>query len=82
MLYCSRKVLKTKLQQNETLIFYQLKNLSSDVYKETLKGVSFPNHENLDNTTYKEFIARLYVHNVIAPFNPFMHNVVKWPNIL
>ena len=67
MIYCARKIPKTKYNKHKELTFRSLKNYSVDIYKETLKRVSFPNYENFDDhdTAHNDFIASL---KVVAPF--------------
>ena len=49
LIYCTRKIPKAKYNRYKKITFRSLKSSSSDMYKRTLKRVSFPNHETFDN---------------------------------
>ena len=60
-----------------------MKNYSTDVYKETLESILFPNYENFANPdiAYSGFINRLdCVMNAIASFKTIIikNNVKEW----
>ena len=61
MIYCTRKILKTKYNKKKELIFRSLRNYSVDIYKQALERASFPKHDNFYNTgkAYNDFMNRL-----------------------
>ena len=61
MIYSTRKILKAKYNKHKELTFCSLRNYSVDVFKQTLKGASFPNFENFNNLdkAHNNFIDRL-----------------------
>ena len=61
MIYCIRKISKTKYNNYEEITFCKLKFYSIDVYKKALEKVSFPNYDRFDNpdVTYSNFMNRL-----------------------
>ena len=71
MIYCSRKILKTKYNKHKELTFCSLKNYSVDIYKQVLERASFPNYDNFHNPdiAYNDFLNKLTcVINAVAPF--------------
>ena len=61
MIYCNRKILKTKYNKHKELTFHSLRNYSVDIYKQALERASFPNYDNFHNPdiAYNDFINRL-----------------------
>ena len=61
MIYCTRKILKTKYNKHKELTFRSLRNYSVDIYKQALERASFPKHDNFHNTdiAYNDFMNRL-----------------------
>ena len=49
MIYCIRKILKTKYNKHKEPTFRSLRNYSIDIYKQTLERASFPNYDNFHN---------------------------------
>ena len=71
MIYCTRKILKTKYNKLKELISRSLKNYSVDIYKQVLERASFPNYDNFHNPdiAYNDFLNKLTcVINAVAPF--------------
>ena len=61
MIYCTRKIRKTKYNKHKELTFRSLRNYSVDIYKQALERASFPNYDNFHNPdiAYNDFINRL-----------------------
>ena len=61
MIYCTRKIRKTKYNKHKELTFRSLRNYSVDIYKQALERASFPKHDNFHNTdiAYNDFMNRL-----------------------
>ena len=83
MVYCTRKISRTKYNQHKQITFRSLKNYSVDVYKEALEKVSIPNYDNFDkpDLAYSDFTSRLEsVINVVAPIKTatIKNNTRKW----
>ena len=83
MIYCARKILKTKYNKHQELTFRSLRNYSVDIYKQTLERASFPNYDNFHNPdiAYNNFINRLAcVINAVAPFKTVRvkNNTIEW----
>ena len=51
MIYCTRKILKAKYNQNKELTFCSQRNYSVDIYKQALERASIPNYDNFHNLT-------------------------------
>lgn len=69
MIYCTRKISKTKYNNYEEITFCKLKYYSIDVYKKALEKVSFPNYDRFDNpdVAYNNFIDSNFIINAVAP---------------
>ena len=70
MIYCTRKIRKTKYNKHKELTFHSLRNYSVDIYKQALERALFPNYDNFHNLdiAYNDFINRLTcVINAVAP---------------
>ena len=83
MMYCTRKILKTKCNKHNELTFRSLRNYSVDIYKQILERASSPNYDNFHNpdTAYNDFINRLAcVINAVAPFKTVRvkNNTSEW----
>ena len=61
IMYCNRKLSRTKLGTHKQITFRSLKNYTAEAYKEALSKVYFPNYENFSdvNKTYENFIQKL-----------------------
>ena len=71
MIYCTRKIRKTKYNKHKELTFHSLRSYSVDIYKQALERALFPNYDNFHNPdiAYNDFINRLAcVINAVAPF--------------
>ena len=83
MIYCTRKILKTKYNKHKELTFRSLRNYSVDIYKQALERASFPNCNNFHNPDIacNKFINRFAcVINAVAPFKTVMvkSNTSEW----
>ena len=71
MIYCDRKVLKTKYNKHKEPTFRLLRNYSVDIYKQALERPSFRSYDNFHNPDIacNDFINRLdCAVNAVAPF--------------
>ena len=83
LIYCTRKIPRTKYNRHKEITFCSLKNYLPDVYKGTLERVSFPNYENFDNpdVTCIDFITWLdCAINALALFKTvrIKNNASEW----
>ena len=82
VIYCTRKIRKTKYNKHKELTLCSLRNYSVDIYKQVLERALFPNY-NFHNPdiAYNDFINRLNcVINAVAPFRTVRvkNNTSKW----
>ena len=83
MIYCTRKIRKTKYNKHKQLTFRSLRSYSVDIHKQALERASFPNYDNFHNPdiAYNDFINRLAcVIDTVAPFRTVRvkNNTSEW----
>ena len=61
MIFCSRKILRTKFNKHNTVKIRSLKNYSKDLFLESLQNVNFPNYQNYDNVNeaYTDLVNKI-----------------------
>ena len=77
LIYCTRKVSRTKLGTHKQITFCSLKNYTAEAYKEALGKVCFSDYENFSdlNKAYENFIQKLM--SIIDKLAPFKTKRVK-----
>ena len=70
IIYCTRKIFRTKKGTHKEIRCRSLKNYSADIYEEALGRVDFPNYNNFENINdaYSNFIQKVMgVIDLVAP---------------
>ena len=77
LIYCTRKLLYTKVRTHKQIPFRLLKYYTVDTYKQTLSKVYLPNYENFSdvNKAHEKFIQKLM--SVIDKLALFKTKLVK-----
>ena len=77
LIYCTKKILRTKQGTHKQITFRLLKNYTAEAYKEALGKVCFPDYENFSNVNkaYEDFIQKLM--SIIDKLAPFKTKQVK-----
>ena len=77
LIYCTKKILRTKLGTHKQITFRLLKSYTAEAYKEALGKVCFQDYENFSdvNKAYEDFIQKLM--SIIDKLAPFKTKQVK-----
>ena len=83
MIYCTRKILKTRCNKHKELTFRSLRNYSVDISKQAVERALLPNYDNFHNPdrAYNDFINRPdCVLHTVAPFKTVRakNNTSEW----
>ena len=83
LIFCTRKISTVKRGTHKQIKFHSFKHYSTDVFKETLSSINFPNYQNFNDATeaYDDFIQKIMVAiDKVAPIKErrIKHNSQKW----
>ena len=70
LIFCTRKIKRAKPNKHNYLTFCSVKNFSTEIYKESLHKLTFPDYENFRcvNKAYCGLISKIFdVVNKVAP---------------
>ena len=61
MIFCSRKILRSKFNKHNTVKIRSLKHYSKDLFLESLQNVNFPNYQNYENVNeaYADLVNKI-----------------------
>ena len=81
--FCTRKFLGLKEARTIHIKFRSFKHYSTDLFKETLTSINFPNYQNFNDSTeaYDDFIQKIMVAiDKVAPIKErrIKHNSQEW----
>ena len=81
--FCTRKFLGLKEARTIHIKFRSFKHYSTDLFKETLTSINFPNYQNFNDATksYEDFIQKIMVAiDKVAPIKErrIKHNSQEW----